>query len=193
MSFETAFKKFPIFETDNLILRDMRQEDASDMFNYFSNKEVSKYLDSYGPKSIEEASEAIRFFRDRFDHWSNVRWAIIPKAVGRIVGSFAYNYFDNFLSEIAYEVSADFWNQGIMTEVFKTVIPYGFDELELHRIQATVCPQNIGSMKVLKKFGFQEEGLLRDFLYHRDEKIRQDVIMFSLLNKDYVLEKDLFA
>ena len=193
MSFDTAFNEFPIFETDNLILRDMRQEDASDMFSYFSNREVSRYLDTYGPKSVEEAREAIKFFRDRFDNKQNIRWAIVPKKVGKIVGSFAYNYFDNLLTEIAYEVSADYWKQGIMTEVFRTVIPYGFDELGLQRIQAIVYPENIGSQKVLKKFGFQEEGLLREFLYHKDKNIRQDTIMFSLLRKDYLTKKDLFA
>jgi len=63
--------------------------------NYFSNREISKYLGTYGPQNLESASEAIEFFRNRFKNGKTIRWAIVPKSVGKMVGTFSYEYFDN--------------------------------------------------------------------------------------------------
>jgi Acetyltransferases, including N-acetylases of ribosomal proteins len=183
MNFKSVFTEFPILETKNLILRDMRPEDAEDLYNYFSNREISKYLGTYGPQTLESASEAIEYFRNRFRNGKAIRWAIVPKCVGKIVGTFSYEYFDNnnTLTEIAYELAWDYWREGIMSEVFTSVIPFGFEQISVHRIQATVSPQNIASLTLLKKFGFQEEGLLRKYKYHYQKKTCEDRIMLSLL------------
>jgi len=64
-------------------------------------------------------------------------------------------------------------------------IPFGFEVLELHRIQAMVNPDNPASSRVLKKVGFMEEGRLRAYEYHYVRKDFNDVIMLSLLRQEY--------
>lgn len=185
MIIESVFKRFPAIETERLLLREMRSEDGNDLFQYFSNKELSKYLSTYGPKSTKDAIGAIRFFNERFSRGKTIRWAIVPKNEGRMAGSFSYEYFDGTRSEIAYELSVEHWGRGMMSEVFKSVIPFGFGEIGLHRIQATVHPLNIASLKLLEKFGFQNEGLLREYSCHHDKQLYEDRYMLSLLSKDY--------
>ena len=49
-----------------------------------------------------------------------------------------------------------------MSEVFRTVIPYIFSNKDINRIQATIHPENARSRKIVERFGFQEEGILRE-------------------------------
>ncbi|WP_101842028.1 GNAT family N-acetyltransferase [Halobacillus sp. Marseille-P3879] len=51
--------------------------------------------------------------------------------------------------------------RGFMTEAVKLVVKYGFEFLQLHRIEAGVMPHNIGSMRVLEKAGFHKEGIAK--------------------------------
>jgi ribosomal-protein-alanine N-acetyltransferase len=86
------------------------------------------------------------------------------------------------MADIAYYLSKDYWNKGIMSEAAKEVVRFGFEDLGLHRIQATVLPENIYSLRILKKIGFIEEGLLRKYNHGKEFK---DTLMLSILKEDY--------
>ena len=51
-----------------------------------------------------------------------------------------------------------------MLEALGLVIPYAFETLRLHRIEAACIPDKQRSIRVLEKAGFQREGLLRSYL-----------------------------
>lgn len=88
-------------------------------------------------------------------------------------------------AEIGYDLSRKYWNMGIMTEALSGVIPFIFNKVESNRIQAIVNPENLASLKVLKKLGFNVEGYLRDYMYHLGAMKFFDVLMLSILTKDY--------
>lgn len=64
----------------------------------------------------------------------------------------------------------------------KAVIDFGFNNLEINRIEAEVMQGNIASEKVLVKLGFKNEGVLRQWMYWNGSYY--DMTMFSLLRKD---------
>lgn len=53
--------------------------------------------------------------------------------------------------------------------ITKLFVTYAFTELNLHRIQAEVQPYNVGSIRVLEKAGFHQEGLATKNLKIRGE------------------------
>ena len=57
-----------------------------------------------------------------------------------------------------------FAGQGLMTEAVGVVLPFFFDTLGLHRLQAAFLPHNIASRRVLEKNGFREEGFAENYL-----------------------------
>ena len=72
----------------------------------------------------------------------------------------------------------------MITEAVKKACSFGFFQMNLNRIEATVIPDNVGSLKVLEKTGFQKEGVLREQkLLHG--KFR-DAEIYSLLKKDFM-------
>ncbi|MEH7440256.1 GNAT family protein [Neobacillus drentensis] len=60
---------------------------------------------------------------------------------------------------IGYFLDKSHNGRGYTTEAAKLIVDYGFNELNLHRIEAGVMPHNIGSIRVLEKAGFHKEGI----------------------------------
>jgi ribosomal-protein-alanine N-acetyltransferase len=179
---------FPVLETKRLILRQMTSEDGTDFFNYYSDRQVTKHLDWYGPDSVEHAQEVIQAWNDNYEKKIVIPWGIALKGSNKIIGTIPYipirGTFDwkpLFPTSVGFELSRAYWNQGIMSEALQAVISYGFDKLGSHRIQAEVYPDNTASISLLKKFGFLEEGRLRKYLYHEENKVFNDVIVMALL------------
>ena len=54
--------------------------------------------------------------------------------------------------------------RGYATEAVRQAVDAAFGPLELHRVQAAVMPRNVGSIRVLEKAGFREEGFARRYL-----------------------------
>nr|WP_281998426.1 GNAT family N-acetyltransferase [Priestia flexa] len=73
---------------------------------------------------------------------------------------------DNFKH---YFLDKDYNGKGYMTQAAKLFVTYAFTELNLHRIQAEVQPHNVGSIRVLEKAGFLQEGLATKNLKIRGE------------------------
>jgi ribosomal-protein-alanine N-acetyltransferase len=65
---------------------------------------------------------------------------------------------------IGYWVGARYARQGLMTAAMRALIPYAFDSLRLHRLEAACIPTNAASIALLEKTGFQREGFAREYL-----------------------------
>jgi ribosomal-protein-alanine N-acetyltransferase len=70
-----------------------------------------------------------------------------------------------------------------MTEAIGVLLQFGFEVRNLHRIEARVRRGNEASMRLLRRLGFQEEGLLRECLFLNNSFY--DVKVFSLLKSEY--------
>jgi [ribosomal protein S5]-alanine N-acetyltransferase len=85
-------------------------------------------------------------------------------------------------ASLGYWIGAPFARQGYMTHALGALIPFAFDELNLHRIEAACLPDNEASRRLLKKLGFREEGFARGFL--RIDGAWCDHVLFALLAED---------
>ncbi len=70
-----------------------------------------------------------------------------------------------------------------MSATVQAVMKWGFEVLEINRIQATVMAGNLASARVLEKCGFQKEGTLREYKICRGQP--RDFWMFACLRRDY--------
>lgn len=74
--------------------------------------------------------------------------------------------------------------QGFMTEALTEVLKFGFEKLDLHRIQGCTANYNIASIKTLEHFGFTKEGTLReDYVV---DGINEDSECYSLLKHEWI-------
>jgi len=80
-------------------------------------------------------------------------------------------------AELGYVIAKEFWNKGIVSEAVKETLRLGFQDLSIVRIEALVDPENVGSIKVLEKNGFQFEGKLKKYVIHRGQV--RDRLLYS--------------
>lgn len=88
---------------------------------------------------------------------------------------------------IGYELHPEFWRQGYTLEAVRTIIDAGFSGAlacgELHRIQADTMLGNSASELLLRRLGFQEEGLRRECGYWKNQF--HDLKCFGLLRSEF--------
>ena len=77
------------------------------------------------------------------------------------------------------------WSGGIMTEALAAILTFGFEKMAFNRVTAFILPDNIGAIRMVKKVGFREEGLLKEckFLAMTSSMIWR---FNALLKEDYV-------
>lgn len=85
---------------------------------------------------------------------------------------------------LGYWMGLPFAGRGYMSAAVRTMLPYAFETLRLHRVEAAVQPGNDASVGVLRRVGFFEEGLARRYL--KINGVWQDHLMFAMLAEDWM-------
>lgn len=174
-------------ETPRLVLRKFLHDDAQDMFeNWASDPIVTKYLSWPVHSDINVTNNIIDTWIKSYDSAETYQWAIEVKSSKKVVGTISLLSINNNVEkcEIGYCLSKFFWNKGIMTEAFKAVVEYAFDEIGFNRIEGRYHVGNEGSSKVMTKCGMQYEGCLRQSMKNTQGKL-VDCKHYSILKEEY--------
>ena len=84
---------------------------------------------------------------------------------------------------LGYWMGAEFAGKGIMTRAVALILPFVFDSLNLHRIEAACIPENTASRRVLTANGFREIGVAEHYLQINGEW--RDHMLFALTREHY--------
>ena len=132
---------------------------------------------------LAQAEKLVEHFKSSFLTSHSVRWAMIRKEDNRFAGTIGLNNLSKGMkrAEIGFELHPDFWRTGITSEAVKAVVDYSFTELGLQRMGAVTFLDNVASINLLEKHGFEQEGILRSYLFQNGQF--HDARVFSVLNK----------
>ncbi len=180
---QSVFTSFPEIETENLLLREILPADREAIFAIFSDPAVTRYYDLQTMRELREADELIDFFDESFELERAIRWGVARKTDDVLVGTCGYVWLRQFRGEIGYELSSRHWRQGIMHEALDAILEFGFDALDLNRIEALVMIDNVESSRLLRSLGFQEEGVLRQHDFFKGAF--HDMRLYAILRSDY--------
>lgn len=147
----------PVLETERLLLRHWREEDAEDLFAYAKDDRVGPMAGWSPHKSVEESREVIGFFQSAGDTYA-IEW----KETGTVIGGIGLHDRrpDEELRhvpqrEIGYVLSPEYWGKGIMPEAVNTVLRHGFEDMNLDIIWCGHFDFNNNSRRVVEKTGFR--------------------------------------
>lgn len=173
----------PKMETPRLILRKISINDVKDMFEYSSNAEVTKYL-SYTHKNIEEAVEYIENKEKAYKEGKCMLWGIEHKDNKKYIGAVGFTHHDSIhnVGEIAYTLSREYWKIGLGYEAVKRIIDFGFENMNLNRIQARCWEENTNSSGLMERLDMKYEGLLREQIFIKG--LYRNVKIYSLLKSE---------
>lgn len=144
-----------ILETERLILRELEESDAQDMYtNWASDDEVSKYVRWSTHKNVEETKEYIKCERERCRTEGCYNWGIVIKEKNELIGAIGAFPSENGRYEIGYNLSRKHWRNGYATEALKKVMKYLINNEEIYNFKCAHAILNPASGSVMKKVGF---------------------------------------
>lgn len=174
-------------ETNRLILRPFRAADAQPFSDYRSDPQVARYQGWAAPYPLEQAVEfvtemAIKDPRQP-GQWYQV--ALERKEDGRLIGDCAFHLSeDGQQAEIAFTLASNSQGQGYAAEAVNCLLEALFADLHLHRVFANVDPANTGSINLLTRLGFRDEGCFRQSMWLKGEWV--DEQWFALLREEWL-------
>lgn len=186
MEIEKFFEEIPVLETEHLLFRKIELDDVDDLFEIFSDPEITHSMTWEVNKTKEDTlNKFIKVITERHEKGQSVNWAIVHKKSKKVIGNCAFIGWSNKHSkaEIGYVLNKTYWGQGFATEALNELIRFGFDVIHLNRIEGGCDIDNIGSEKVMLKVGMQFEGTLRKNEFIKGEF--RDTKIFAMLKEDY--------
>lgn len=154
---------FPVIRTERQLLRQFGESDLEHVFKGLSDPEIIKYYGvSY--KTLEDTKAQLRFFADLENEGKGIWWAVCAPDNKTFYGAGGLNSLirEHKKAEIGFWLLKDYWGQGIMQEAMPLICKYGFDALNLHRIEGLVVTDNVNCKRAMKKLDFVHEGTMND-------------------------------
>ncbi len=177
---------FEQFNTQRLILRKLDPPTLSHVHETMDNDTLKDFL---GLKSDAELRLEKSKYKKGLSTYNRkfLYFQLLDKSNQNIIGWCGYHtwYIDHDRAELGYVMySDDVKGKGLMSEALSTIIEYGFNTMNLNRIEAFVGKDNAPSLRLMEKMKFSQEGLLRQ--HYVNKGVAEDSLVFALLRSEYV-------
>lgn len=185
MSLDEVLKDLPTLETERLILRKLRLDDAQDMFEYAQDSEIAR-LGLWPPfHTLQDSVDDINAVLAAYTRGTAVVWAMEHKEDHKMIGRIQLGHHEpaDARADVGYAMNRRCWGKGYATEAIRRVVRFGFEVMNLNRIGAVVLPENIASIRVLEKAGLTFEGVRREFAFIAGAY--HDLHSYSILKREW--------
>ncbi len=179
------FEHLPVLNTPNLILRKFTESDVSEWFSVMDSEHVQKFLGGM-VFTYEDCEKFIQKQIRNYQFNKKVSYAIVLKNENKLIGNVVLSIDqENNCAELSYVIHENYWGKGYATECSEAVIAFGFEVLQLNRIEANSIAENIASCKVLLKLHMQFEGTSKNSAYVSALGKFNDFNFYSILKNEY--------
>jgi ribosomal-protein-alanine N-acetyltransferase len=177
----------PIIEGDEVVLRTPQMTDFEE---WAALREASRaFLTPWEPTwPVDDLTRAA--FRRRIKRYAEdlrtdtgYAFVIARSSDSALVGGLTLANIRRGVAQagsLGYWTGLPFVRQGYMTTAVRALVPFAFNSLRLHRLEAACIPSNTGSIKLLEKTGFVREGYAREYLCING--VWQDHLLYGRLN-----------
>ncbi|MBZ0098090.1 MAG: GNAT family N-acetyltransferase [Taibaiella sp.] len=174
-----------ILETERLLLKGVTPEFYEYIMSHYSDAELMSFFGCATCNELE--AEKLRHKKSMVCYYQTFRrFMLVDKTSGTTIGQCGYHkwYNDHYKAELGYALNNEaVKRQGYMREALQPIVAHGFNEMQLHRIEAFASPQNTPTIKLLTNLGFQYEGLMRG--HYLKNGVYEDSACYALLREEY--------
>ena len=175
----------PRLETDRLVLRKMTPGDAAAVFAYASDPEVTRYVLWETHRSVEDSRAFLDLTVRKYEGGGEPDWGMVYKGDGRFVGTCGFVGWsrEHARAEMGYVLNPRYRGRGLVPEAVRAMIAFGFEKMDLNRVEARCVVENTASARVMEKAGMTYEGTLRqrEFL----KGAYRDMKLYAILRGEY--------
>ena len=174
---------FPCLRSARLRLREITPRDTDAWFALQSNAELMRW---YGADPMHSRAQMEKLIADSAV-WRTagvaIRWGI--ELDGQFIGSCGFARWNKAWHNciLGYEIDPSYQCRGLMREALACIIEYGFNEMQLHRIHAEIHRDNLASLHLIQRLGFQFEGVHREMGFWQQRW--HDLDYYSLLEQEW--------
>ena len=165
------------------LIRNLEPEDAPNLYRFRNDPEVARGLGGF---SAGYSLQAIKEWIDRRGKASDdLVWTIADRESNTCLGHVGLYQIDHRVRSCEFGIligEPSRWGKGIGREVTSATIAYGFDELNMNRIELSVIASNARAMRLYESLGFVREGLKRQAQYRAGEYV--DIVLMSHLRSE---------
>lgn len=147
---------------------------------------VSPWLPWCTPEySRQHAESWVMSAEEAWSSGEDYRFIIECKQSKKILGSVGFNHINTMhrIANLGYWVRRSALGQGVTLKAAQRAIQFAFSEMNIHRIEVIVLPNNIASLAIAHKLGGKHEGTLRNKLHLHGQSY--DAECFSIIPSDY--------
>jgi RimJ/RimL family protein N-acetyltransferase len=175
-----------VLHTPRLRLRPLGEADAPALLAIFSDPQVMRYWSTPPWTAIDQAHAMIGRDCATMASGEHLRLGIERLGDNALIGT--CTLFDIYLpsrrADIGYGLASSAWGMGCMNEALVELLRFGFEELDLNRVEADIDPRNVASARSLERLGFAAEGYLRERWIVAGEV--SDTALYGLLKRDWL-------
>ena len=153
-----------ILETERLILRPFESSDDQALFALDSNPNVHLYIENNPATKIEQVQENIKSLQNQYKQNGIGRFVVELKDTKEVIGWAGLKFITeeenghvNF-HDLGYRLREEFWRKGYAYEAATKWLDHAFSVMKIPTVYASAHIDNIGSNKILKKIGLQQNG-----------------------------------
>jgi RimJ/RimL family protein N-acetyltransferase len=143
-------------ETERLKIRSFVEDDIRDYAVIVADARVTRYLADGAPHRYEEARSYILDCIARDAATGISRYAVLRKAAGDLIGFCGFRRLDAYV-DFGWRYAHRAWGHGYGTEAALAVLGYGIDRLALRDIAAGTFVENVASLRIIRKLGFEHQ------------------------------------
>ena len=154
----------PVRDTERLRLRPVRRTDADAVLRVFGDEEAMRYWSHEPLADLDAAHAYIDKMEDGFATRSLFQWVIAERESDAMVGAVTLYQWNrqNRRAEVGFMLGRPHWGRGYAQEAVRAALRFGFEAMDLHRVEADTHPDNAASLRLLERLGFRREGHLRE-------------------------------
>ena len=174
-----------MFEAKYVNLRPLEEEDLKQLRDWRNSEHVRKTTREYKPLNMLNQKQWFESI-----HLENppkhIMFGIEKKSSKKLVGVTGLTYIDwkNKHAEISIYLSSKNWQKTKEAkDVINTIIGYGFEELNLHRLWVEIFEISKENIQLFEKLKFTKEGILREKLWRKGKWWNS--ILYSKLSTEY--------
>lgn len=138
-------------KTERLLLREIKESDYRDIYEYAKKEKVAKYVSWNAHTSINDSKAVCKMWAAQYENGDKYHWAIVYN--GKMIGSIEVVKLVDDIAYIGWTLDSAYWNNGIMTEAAAAVRDFLFEEIGVRALYACYITENIGSGRVMQKIG----------------------------------------
>lgn len=174
----------PSFTHPDLVMRRIyKGRDSAALLALRGNAEAMRYIGKPLATSIEDADALIASIDEVIDTGKGIHWGLFLPERDYLIGTMGFFRWDHHhrRAEIGYMLHPDYHRRGLMSLAMHLALQYAWTAMNLHSIEARTYPENEASQQLLRKYGFVQEGYLRECFYF--DGVFSDSVIFSLLRQ----------